>query len=112
MEELRKDFTQFVKERDWDQYHNPKNLAICLACEAAELLEIFQWLTPEESSNIMQNKDAARQVREEIGDVFNNIIYLSSLLGIDPLAAGKDKLELNKKKYPVASAKGSNKKHE
>ena len=112
MEELKNDFIQFVKERDWGQYHNPKNLAMCLACEAAELLEIFQWLSPEDASKIMEDEEAAAHVRAEIGDVFNNIIYLSSVLGIDPVAAAKEKLALNKKKYPVATARGSNKKHE
>ncbi len=110
MEEIKKLFLEFVEERDWQQFHNPKNLSMCLACEAAELMELFQWLTPEEASSIMQDPSQAQAVREEIGDVMNNLIYLSSVLGIDPLAAAKEKIEINRKKYPASKWKGAHKK--
>lgn len=94
----------FAAERDWDQFHSPKNLAAALSVEAAELLEIFQWLTEEESQNLGSKQVEA--VREEIADVFLYLLRLADRVGVDVLAAAEAKLARNAEKYPVHRAKG------
>jgi dCTP diphosphatase len=104
LDDLIKKIRTFRQERDWDQYHSPKNLAMALVVEASELAEHFQWLTEEQSGSLEPDKLAA--VQEEIGDV---LIYLANLcdkLGIDPIAAAHNKLEKNKRKYPVSRVRG------
>ena len=104
MEDLIKKIREFRQERDWDQYHSPKNLVMAMVVEASELAEHFQWLTEEQSGNLPPDKLA--EVKEEVGDV---LIYLANLcdkLGIDPIDAAHDKLEKNKEKYPVAKVYG------
>jgi dCTP diphosphatase len=104
LNDLIKKIRTFRQERDWDQYHSPKNLAMALVVEAGELAEHFQWLTEEQSGSLEPDKLAA--VQEEIGDV---LIYLANLcdkLGIDPIAAAHNKLEKNKRKYPVSRVRG------
>lgn len=110
-EELKNQIIRFCNERNWAQYHSPKNLSMCLACEAAELLEIFQWMTEEESRRVMENPEKAAQVRHEIADILYNVLLLSHKLGIDLAAAGKEKMALNIQKYPIAKSKGSNRKY-
>ena len=104
MNDLIKKIRTFRQERDWDQYHSPKNLAMALVVEASELVEHFQWLTEEQSGNLPPDKLA--EVQEEVGDV---LIYLANLcdkLGIDPIDAAHNKLEKNKEKYPVSKVLG------
>ena len=99
MEELTQLLREFARERDWEQFHSPKNLAMALSVEVAEIVEIFQWLTQEESRSLDEEKIA--RLREEIGDV---MIYLTSLaekFGIDVIDAAKAKVEVNRKRYPV-----------
>ena len=100
---------KFAEERDWDQFHSPKNLASALSVEAAELLEHFQWLTEEQSRGLSDEKKAA--ISEELADVFLYLLNLSDKLGIDLIVAAKRKIELNAAKYPVDRAKGSMKKY-
>jgi NTP pyrophosphatase (non-canonical NTP hydrolase) len=100
----------FASERDWDKFHSPKNLAIAVAVESSELLEEFQWLTEEESRNLPQEKMSA--VKNEIADVFINLLRLSSTLNIDILDAAFKKLDINEQKYPVGKAKGNTKKYD
>jgi NTP pyrophosphatase (non-canonical NTP hydrolase) len=107
--ELRQRLEQFAAERDWDQFHSPKNLAIAVSVEAGELLEHFQWLTPEQSAQLSESKLA--QVRQELADVFLYLVSLSDKLGVDLVTAALEKLEINAKKYPVELAKGSPKKY-
>ena len=105
MEALIAQLREFAARRDWGQFHSPKNLAIAVAVEAAELLEHFQWCTEEESRALQPAHLAA--VREEIGDV---LIYLASLadeLGIDPLEAAMEKMRVNEGRYPADQARGS-----
>ena len=104
MVELRDKLREFVEERDWNQFHTPKNLAMALAGEAAEILEIFQWLTAEQSSRLADDKMA--EVREEIGDVLIYLVRLADQLGIDPMEAANEKIEKNRKKYPVELSRG------
>jgi len=99
----------FASEREWEQFHSPKNLAAALSVEAAELLEHFQWLTEEQSRSMPDDKRDA--VAEEVADVFLYLLQLSDKLGIDPLDAARKKLQLNAIKYPVERAKGTSKKY-
>jgi dCTP diphosphatase len=107
--QLTQQLRKFATERDWDQFHSPKNLAIALSVESGELLEQFQWLTAEQSSNLSENQLA--QVRQELADVFLYLVSLSDKLGVDLVAAAFEKLEINAKKYPVDLAKGNAKKY-
>lgn len=104
MHELIQRIRDFNRERDWEQFHSPKNLAMCLAAEVGELLEQFQWLTEQQSRDLSPERRAA--VDEEIGDVTLCLLNLADKLGIDPLDAAGRKLEKNKLKYPVHKAKG------
>ncbi len=96
----------FSKERDWDQFHTPKNLAMALSVEASELCEIFQWLTERESNSVMSNPKSAKQVRDELADILYYLLRISDTLGIDVEKAFWEKMEQNRKKYPVEKAKG------
>jgi dCTP diphosphatase len=101
---LRSQLDRFVAERDWDQFHTPKNLAMALIAESAELLEHFQWLTPEQSCELSQETRA--EVELEIADVLLFLLRLCDKLDIDPLQAAHKKLALNALKYPVDKARG------
>jgi len=104
LEELRARLAAFAAERDWDQFHSPKNLSMALAAEAGELLEHFQWLSEAQSENLAQ---ATRdEVALEIADVLLFLVRLADRLGIDPLEAAARKLELNARKYPVEKSRG------
>jgi dCTP diphosphatase len=98
------DIRAFNRERDWDQYHSPKNLSMALAVETAELMEIFQWLTEEQSRHLPAAKKQA--VEEEIGDVTILLLMLADHLGVDVLEAAREKLRRNEAKYPAAKARG------
>lgn len=100
---------QFAAERDWDQFHSPKNLAMALTVEAAELQECFQWLTEAQSRELDEAQLAA--VRDEIADVQLYLIRLAGKLGVDIERACWEKMEKNAKKYPVEQVKGSAKKY-
>jgi len=104
LEHLRAQLREFVAERDWDKFHSPKNLAMALVAEAAELVEHFQWLTPEESLNLPAATRA--EVELEIADVLLFLLRLCDKLDVEPLTAAHRKLELNREKYPVDKAKG------
>jgi NTP pyrophosphatase (non-canonical NTP hydrolase) len=103
---LQRALAQFAVERDWEQFHTPKNLAMALAGESGELLEIFQWLTPEESIHVMQDHERAVQVREEMADVLAYLLRLSDVLDVDLEQALAEKIEKNRRKYPVHLARG------
>jgi NTP pyrophosphatase (non-canonical NTP hydrolase) len=100
---------EFANERDWEQFHSPKNLAMALTVETAELLEHFQWMTEVESAKPTPEK--LQQIQEEIGDVLIYLTRFADKLGIDPLDAAYKKLEINRQKYPVEKARGSAKKY-
>jgi dCTP diphosphatase len=100
---------RFASDRDWDQFHSPKNLAIALSCEAAELLEVFQWMSEDASRTL--SPDQIARAREEMADVFLYLIRLADRLNVDLLAGARDKLELNAQKYPIAKARGSSRKY-
>lgn len=91
---------QFALDRDWEQYHSPKNLSVALAVEAAELMEIFQWVTPEESNNVANNPEVHSQLSAELADVLIYALRLADVASIDPASAIEDKLKANAEKYP------------
>ncbi len=99
----------FAAERDWDQFHTPKNLAMAMAVEASEVLEHFQWLSESASADLSPDKHAA--VEAELADVFLYLVRLADRLGVDLVAAAGRKIVENAAKYPVALAKGSAKKY-
>ncbi|HON90117.1 MAG TPA: nucleotide pyrophosphohydrolase [Sedimentisphaerales bacterium] len=104
MRDLIEEIREFNRRRDWEQFHSPKNLAMCLAAEVGELLEQFQWLTEQQSRDLPPARRAA--VEEEIGDITLCLLNLADKLGIDPLDAASRKLRTNEAKYPVHKAKG------
>ena len=107
---LAQQLDQFAMERDWQQFHSPKNLAAALSVEAGELLEHFQWLTEEQSRNLTPEKRDA--VAAEMADVLLYLVQLATALGVDPVAAAQAKLKWNAVKYPVDLARGNSKKYD
>jgi dCTP diphosphatase len=97
----------FAQERDWEQFHTPKNLAMALSVEAGELLELFQWLTAEESRALTASRTAAERVQEELADVLIYLVRLADVLGVDLEAAVEAKLGVNARKYPVDLSRGN-----
>ncbi|MBN9115277.1 MAG: nucleotide pyrophosphohydrolase [Pandoraea sp.] len=93
----------FAGARHWQQYHTPKNLAMALSVEVAELVEIFQWQTDAEAQTVMQTTEA-RHVEQELADIAMYLVRLSSVLGVDLNRAVADKLVMNAQKYPAPPA--------
>ena len=104
MKDLIQAIRDFDQARDWDKYHSPKNLAMALSVEVAEIVEIFRWLT-EEDSQILKS-DTWIQANHEIGDVMICLLNLADRLGIDPVDAAWEKLKQNSEKYPAEKVKG------
>ena len=109
IDDMKKKFSQFIKERDWEQFHNPKDLAIALSVEANELLEIFQWKTTQESIELVKEKRS--EVASEIADIMHFLIAFSNATGIDLYQEFLKKLEYNKKRYPKEQVKGKTHKY-
>jgi dCTP diphosphatase len=101
----------FAAERNWDQFHSPKNLSMGLAAEAAELLEIFQWLTEKQSCEIIGDEKEMQHVRDEIADVFIYLVRLADKLNVDIEEAVMEKIELNESRYPVELSRGNSTKY-
>ena len=109
LEDINTQLREFVRKRNWDQFHSPKNLSMALIVEVAELVEHFQWLTEEESKNI--KKEKLTEVEEEIADIFIYLMRLSDKLNINLLNAVSNKIAKNEKKYPADLVRGSSKKY-
>lgn len=109
LEELCNRINAFVKERDWEQFHSPKNLAMAMIVEAAELVEHFQWDTLEESRQLDDEK--REKVGQELADTFVYLLRIAEVTGVDLIEATNRKIDMNAKKYPIEKAKGSNKKY-
>ncbi|MBQ1009877.1 nucleotide pyrophosphohydrolase [Micromonospora sp. M51] len=107
MDDLTSRVRQFAEERDWQQFHTPKNLAMALAGEVGELIAEFQWLTPEQSAAVMSDPDAGKRVRAEIGDVMIYLTRLADVLDVDLVEAALTKLQDSARRYPVDLARGS-----
>ncbi|MES2048929.1 MAG: nucleotide pyrophosphohydrolase [Pseudomonadota bacterium] len=106
---LRDQLRAFVAERDWAQFHTPKNLASALSVEAAELLEPFQWL---KTGNVDElNEDVKKNLRHEMADVLNYLVMLADQLNVDLVEAATEKIALNALKYPVAQVRGDARKY-
>ena len=106
---LQERLAAFAAERDWEKFHSPKNLAMALSVEAAELVEEFQWLTEQQS--VVLDADRHERVRLELADVFIYLLRISDRLGIDLLAAADAKIVLNARKYPVERVRGDARKY-
>lgn len=106
---LQQRLREFARERDWDQFHSPKNLAMALIAEAAELVEHFQWLSEAQSTQLPEAK--LREVEQELADVFLYLLRLADKLNVDLLDAAARKIELNARKYPAEKVRGSAKKY-
>ena len=104
MDELIQKIRAFNNERDWEQFHSPKNLAMALSVEVAEIVEEFQWLTEDESKQLGPDKVA--KIKQEIADVMIFLTNLADKLGIDPVEAAREKIEINERKYPAALSRG------
>ncbi|MFI8519250.1 nucleotide pyrophosphohydrolase [Streptomyces sp. NPDC085481] len=105
---LQRRLADFAAARQWQPYHTPKNLAAALSVEAAELLEIFQWLTPEEAGRVMDDPDTAHRVTDEVADVLAYLLQFCGVLGIDPLTALAAKIDRNEIRFPVHARKAEN----
>jgi len=109
LDNLRGKINDFVEARDWAQFHTPKNLAMAMIVEAAELVEHFQWNTPEESSQLKPEKREA--VSHELADTFVYLLRIAEVLDIDLITAANEKIALNAVKYPVEKVRGKNNKY-
>jgi NTP pyrophosphatase (non-canonical NTP hydrolase) len=109
LEDLMVRLRKFAHDREWQQFHSPKNISMALIAEAAELIEHFQWLTEEQSWNLDGDKHEA--VRYEMADIFIYLIRLADLLQVDLVKSANEKILLNQKKYPIERVKGKHKKY-
>jgi dCTP diphosphatase len=105
IEDLQRRIREFAQERDWEQFHTPKNLSMALSGEVGELVEIFQWLTPEEAAAVMESARAG-DVEDELADVLIYLVRLADVLGVDLLAASSEKLARNERRYPAEEVHG------
>lgn len=106
---LQQRLAAFAAARDWERFHSPKNLAMALSVEAAELVEEFQWLTEEQSENL--DGDRRERVRLELADVFIYLLRLAHRLDVDLLRAADDKIAQNERKYPAERVRGDARKY-
>lgn len=106
---LTEKINEFAKVRDWEQYHSPKNLAAALSVEASELLEIFQWMTDEDSRNV--SNEVLKKTEAELADIFIYLLRISSVLNVNIIDATKEKIRHNEAKYPTKLVKGQSKKY-
>lgn len=101
---LQRRLADFAAARDWGQYHTPKNLAAALSVEAGELVEIFQWLTPEQSARIMEDPRKAKRVEDEVADVLAYLLQFCEVLGVDALAVLDAKIDRNERRFPAGGS--------
>lgn len=106
IQKLSDDLKQFAIDRDWEQYHIPKNLAMALIAEAAELVEHFQWLTPEESKNVSGEK--LRDIGYEMADIFIYLLRMAEQLDIDLMKVSREKIAINETRFPATQKTNQN----
>jgi NTP pyrophosphatase (non-canonical NTP hydrolase) len=109
LQELADRLRQFASDRDWEQFHSPKNLAMALVGEAGELAAEFQWMT--EAHSYSPDEAQLARIRAEVADVLNYLVRLSDKLGIDLIAAAHAKIDDNERRYPADKVRGSSKKY-
>jgi dCTP diphosphatase len=100
IEQLTTAIREFARERDWERFHTPKNLAMALSVEVAELVELFQWLTPEESTALVDTPEGRAAIEDEIADIAIYLLRLADVLGVDAGAAAGDKIQRNHDRFP------------
>lgn len=100
LDDLRDRLRQFADERGWQRFHTPKNLAMALSVEASELVEIFQWLTPEQSAKVMSS-DESEHVREELADILIYLVRIAEVLDVDLVEAAGAKIDRNEQRFPA-----------
>lgn len=108
---IQQSLQRFADERNWEQFHNPKNLAMALSGEAGELLEIFQWLTPEEAASVPVRPELKEKVSEELADIALYLLRLADKVDVDLERAIAEKMKKNADKYPADKVFGSAKKY-
>ncbi len=106
---FQKRFSEFAKEREWEQFHSPKNISMALSVESSELMEIFQWMKTDESREL--NENDLKKVRDEVADVLLYTLRIADLLNINLEEAIESKMEQNAQKYPVEKSRGNSKKY-
>jgi NTP pyrophosphatase (non-canonical NTP hydrolase) len=111
IQNLREKIDKFSLEREWDQFHSIKNLSMALSVESSELLEIFQWMTEEESNSIASQSEKFNLIEDEVADVFIYLLRLTGKLNINIEKAVEKKMEKNALKYPVELSKGNSTKY-
>lgn len=111
IEEIQNKLAVFAEEREWDQFHSPKNISMALAVEAGELLEIFQWMTESDSMLATSDPKLRGRIEEEIADIQINLLRLADKLSVDVESAVNRKIESNAQKYPIDRFKGSSRKY-
>lgn len=104
--DLRELLRSFVNARDWNQFHSPKNLSMALAIEVGELMEHFQWITPEASREVAHDENKLNEVREELADVMCYVLAIANELNIDVASAMREKMKKNELKYPADEYRG------
>ena len=104
LDDIRERLRQFAVERDWEQFHSPKNLAMALSVEASELLEIFQWMSEDQSRSL--DAERRRAAQAEVADVLLYLVQLADRLDIDLLRAAEEKMRVNAERYPIEKARG------
>lgn len=109
--ELYAEIDSFIQERDWEQFHSVKNLSMALSIEAGELMEIFQWMSEEQSNLVKDNPKLRTRLDDEIADVFVYLLRIAKRTNTDLESAVRNKMKKNKEKYPVELAKGNSKKY-
>ncbi len=109
LDQIKEKLRRFATDRDWDQFHSPKNLSMALIAEVAELVEHFQWMTEEQSKNLPPEKLA--EIELELADIQIYLVRLADKMQLDLMAAVDKKLVLNEKKYPADKVRGSAKKY-
>jgi len=111
LETLKAEILAFAKERDWEQFHSPKNLSMALSAEASELLEHFLWIDGADSLGHAQSPERMAAIREELADVIIYALEFANVAGIDVTSAIREKMQLNAQKYPVEKARGRSAKY-
>jgi dCTP diphosphatase len=111
LKKLNDEIEQFVKERDWDQFHSVKNLSMALSVECSEFLEIFQWLTEDQSNEITNDPELLLKAQDELADIFLYLMRILSKTNMDLETVVRNKMRKNAEKYPVELSKGNSKKY-
>lgn len=111
LQKLNQDIEHFVSEREWDQFHSVKNLSMALSVESSELLEIFQWMSEEDSNHIKNNSQVMGKIEDEVADIFVYLLRIISKTDIDLEQVVRNKMRKNAQKYPVEKSRGNSKKY-